>query len=175
LGLGGFAAMRALSTRNDAPEKASRPWDVDRDGFVMGEGAAVLVLEEFEHAKRRGAKIYAEVVGYGLSGDAYHMTSPAPGSEGGYRAMKIALERAGIDRKLVHYVNAHGTSTPAGDAEEASAIARVFPEHKEHLHVSSTKSMTGHLLGAAGALEALFCVMAIKDSRIPPTINLDNL
>jgi 3-oxoacyl-[acyl-carrier-protein] synthase II len=175
LGIGGFAAMRALSTRNDAPEKASRPWDVARDGFVMGEGAAVLVLEEYEHAKKRGAKIYAEVVGYGLSGDAYHMTSPSPGSEGGFRAMKMALDRAGIDRKLVGYVNAHGTSTPAGDAEEASAIARLFPEAKSHLHVSSTKSMTGHLLGAAGALEALFSVLAVKENRIPPTINLENL
>ncbi len=175
LGIAGFAAMRALSTRNDAPEKASRPFDQGRDGFVMGEGAAILVLEEYEFAKKRGAKIYGEVLGYGLSGDAYHMTSPSPEGEGGGRAMAMALADAGINPDRVGYVNAHGTSTPAGDAEEARAIRRLFPNGPKHLHVSSTKSMTGHLLGAAGGLEAMFSLLAIRDGRIPPTINLDSL
>lgn len=175
IGIGGFAAMRALSTRNEEPHRASRPYDVDRDGFVMGEGSAVMVLEEYEFAKKRGAKIYGEIKGYGLSGDAYHITSPAPEGEGGYRAMKMALASSGLNAEQIGYINAHGTSTPAGDAEEASAIGRLFPDGPKHLHVSSTKSMTGHLLGAAGALEAMFSLLAIRDSRIPPTINLDNL
>ncbi|MBN20925.1 MAG: beta-ketoacyl-[acyl-carrier-protein] synthase II [Bdellovibrionaceae bacterium] len=175
LGLGGFASMKALSTRVEEPQKASRPFDVDRDGFVMGEGSAMMVLEEREHALKRGAKIYGEIVGYGLSGDAYHMTSPAPEGEGGYRAMKMALERSGISKQKLHYVNAHGTSTPAGDVEEAKAICKLFPEAKEHLHISSTKSMTGHLLGAAGALEGVFALLATRDNQIPPTINLDHL
>jgi 3-oxoacyl-[acyl-carrier-protein] synthase II len=175
LGIAGFAAMRALSTRNDAPEKASRPFDQGRDGFVMGEGSAILVLEEYEFAKSRGAKIYGEILGYGLSGDAYHMTSPAPEGEGGRRAMSMALADSKLNAEQIGYINAHGTSTPAGDAEEAKAIARVFPAGPNHLHISSTKSMTGHLLGAAGALETLFSLFAIREGRIPPTINLENL
>ena len=175
LGIGGFAAMRALSTLNDTPEKSSRPWDKDRDGFVMGEGAAILVLEEYEFAKKRGAKIYAEIVGYGLSGDAYHMTTPAPDGDGGRRAMEMAVRDAGISPDEVGYINAHGTSTPAGDVEEARAIRNVFPNGPKHLHVSSTKSMTGHLLGAAGGIEAIFSALALRDGRIPPTINLESL
>lgn len=173
LGIGGFASMRALSTRNDSPETASRPYDRDRDGFVMGEGSAVLVMEEYEHAKKRGAKIYAEVLGYGLSADGYHITTPAPEGEGGGRAMDLALKDAGISGHDIDYVNAHGTSTPAGDSEEARAIAKRIDVKRAH--VSSTKSMTGHLLGAAGAIEALFSVMAIREGKIPPTMNVENL
>ena len=172
MGVGGFAAMRALSTRNDDPEKASRPWDKDRDGFVMGEGAGILVLEELEHAKRRGATILAEVAGYGMSGDAYHMTQPAPEHEGGFRVMRNAVRDAGISPDKVDYVNAHGTSTPIGDTLEAHAIRNFFGERK--IPVSSTKSMTGHLLGGAGGLEAGITVLALRDQILPPTINLVN-
>jgi len=171
MGVGGFAAMRALSTRNDAPEKASRPWDKDRDGFVIGEGSGILILEELEHAKKRGAKIIAEVVGYGMSGDAYHMTQPAPEHEGGFRVMRNALRDAGISADVVSYVNAHGTSTPIGDTLEAHAIRNCF---QRTLPVSSTKSMTGHLLGGAGGLEAGVTVLALRDQILPPTINLEN-
>jgi 3-oxoacyl-[acyl-carrier-protein] synthase II len=175
LGIGGFAAMKALSTRNDEPQRASRPFDKDRDGFVMGEGAGVLVIEELEHAKRRGARIYGEVAGYGLTADAYHMTSPLPEGEGAGRCMKMALEKAGINIEEVDYVNAHGTSTGMGDICETKAIKRVFGQHAyDKLLVSSTKSMIGHLLGAAGSVEFAACLMAIRDGIIPPTINLDN-
>jgi 3-oxoacyl-[acyl-carrier-protein] synthase II len=170
MGVGGFAAMRALSTRNDDPEKASRPWDKDRDGFVMGEGAGILVLEELDHAKRRAAHILAEVAGYGMSGDAYHMTQPAPEHEGGFRVMRNATRDAGISPDKVDYVNAHGTSTPIGDTLEAHAIRNFFGERK--IPVSSTKSMTGHLLGGAGGLEAGITVLALRDQILPPTINL---
>jgi 3-oxoacyl-[acyl-carrier-protein] synthase II len=172
MGVGGFAAMRALSTRNDEPEKASRPWDKDRDGFVIGEGAGILILEELEHAKERGATILAEVAGYGMSGDAYHITQPAPEHEGGYRVMRNAVRDAGISPNVVDYVNAHGTSTPIGDTLEAHAIRNFFGDHK--LAVSSTKSMTGHLLGGAGGLEAGITVLALRDQILPPTVNLDN-
>ncbi|MBC6904877.1 beta-ketoacyl-[acyl-carrier-protein] synthase II [Saccharophagus sp. K07] len=174
VGIGGFAAARALSTRNDEPTKASRPWDRDRDGFVLGDGAGVLVLEEYEHAVARGAKIYAEVVGFGTSADAYHMTSPPDNGEGAARSMLNALKDAGLSPTDVQHINAHGTSTPAGDLAECRAVKSVFGEHAYNLTVSSTKSMTGHLLGAAGAIESIFAVLAIRDQVAPPTINLDN-
>jgi len=172
MGVGGFAAMRALSTRNDEPEKASRPWDQGRDGFVIGEGSGILILEELEHAKKRGATIIAEVAGYGMSGDAYHITQPAPEHEGGFRVMRNAVRDAGISPNVVGYVNAHGTSTPIGDTLEAHAIRNFFGDHK--LAVSSTKSMTGHLLGGAGGLEAGITILALRDQILPPTINLEN-
>ncbi|HXH64956.1 MAG TPA: beta-ketoacyl-ACP synthase II [Mariprofundaceae bacterium] len=174
LGIGGFCASRALSTRNDEPERASRPWDAGRDGFVMGEGAGVLMLESLDSARARGATILAEVVGYGMSGDAYHMTAPAPGGEGGARCMKAALASAGIAPGEVDYINAHGTSTPAGDLAETQGIKSVFGDHARSLMVSSTKSMTGHLLGAAGGIEAAFTVLAVHHGVVPPTINLDD-
>ena len=172
MGVGGFAAMRALSTRNDQPERASRPWDRDRDGFVIGEGAGILILEELENARARGAKPIAEIVGYGMSGDAYHITQPAPEHEGGFRVMKNAVRDAGIQPTDIGYVNAHGTSTPIGDTLEAHAIRNFFGDHK--IAVSSTKSMTGHLLGGAGGLEAGITVLALRDQILPPTINLEN-
>ena len=174
LGVGGFSAARALSTRNDDPTAASRPWDKNRDGFVMGEGAGVLVLESLDSAKARGADILAEVIGYGMSGDAYHMTSPSPGGEGGGRCMSKALARAGINAEDVDYINAHGTSTPAGDLAETQGIKSVFGDHAKKLMVSSSKSMTGHLLGAAGGIEAAFSVLAVKNGVVPPTINIEN-
>lgn len=172
MGVGGFAAMRALSTRNDEPEKASRPWDQGRDGFVIGEGAGILILEELEHARRRGAPILAEVVGYGMSADAYHITQPAPEHEGGFRVMRNAVRDAKLNPEVVGYVNAHGTSTPIGDTLEAHAIRNFFGNQK--VAVSSTKSMTGHLLGGAGGLEAGITVLALRDQILPPTINLEN-
>ncbi len=174
LAVGGFAAARALSTRNDDPATASRPWDVDRDGFVMGEGAGVLVLEEYEHAKRRGAKIYCEVSGFGMSADAYHMTSPSENGEGAARCMRNALRNAGINADEVDYVNAHGTSTPAGDVAETQAAKAFFGVHAKKVAISSTKSMTGHLLGAAGGVEAVFSALAVRDQIAPPTINIFN-
>jgi 3-oxoacyl-[acyl-carrier-protein] synthase II len=173
-GLGGFAAARALSTRNDAPQAASRPWDRDRDGFVLSDGAGVLVLEEMEHAKARGAHIYAELAGSAMNSDAYHMTSPSPGGEGAADCMRLALEDAGLNLEQVDYINAHGTSTPAGDVAETMAVKLAFGDHAKKLAVSSTKSMTGHMLGAAGGAEALFTILALRDQVMPPTINLDN-
>ncbi len=174
LGIGGFAAARALSTRNDDPQKASRPWDVDRDGFVLGDGAGVLVLEELEHAKRRGAKIYAEVSGYGMSADAYHMTLPSENGEGAQRSMKNAICDADIKPEDINYINAHGTSTPAGDIVEAKAVKSLLGSHSKNIIVNSTKSMIGHLLGAAGGVEALVTVMSLKNQRVHQTINVDN-
>jgi 3-oxoacyl-[acyl-carrier-protein] synthase II len=174
LAMGGFASARALSTRNDDPAGASRPWDKDRDGFVLGEGAGAVVLEEYEHAKKRGARIYCELAGYGVSADAYHMTAPAEDGDGAYRCMRNALRDAGMAPDTVDYVNAHGTSTPLGDIAETVAVKRAFGEHAKRVAVNSTKSMTGHLLGAAGGVEAVFAVLALRDQVSPPTINLQN-
>ncbi len=174
LGIGGFSAMRALSTRNDEPKRASRPWDRDRDGFVLGEGAGVLVLEEYEAAKKRGAHIYAEIAGFGMSSDAYHISAPDEHGEGFIASMQNALHDAGLNPEDIDYINAHGTSTPVGDVIEAMAVKKTFGDHAYKLAVSSTKSMTGHLLGASGAVEAIFSILAIRDSIVPPTINLEN-
>jgi 3-oxoacyl-[acyl-carrier-protein] synthase II len=174
LGVGGFGAARALSTRNDDPQAASRPWDRDRDGFVLGDGAGIVVLEEYEHAKKRGAKIYAEVVGFGMSSDAYHMTSPPADGAGAALAMHNALKDAGVTLSQLGYINAHGTSTMAGDKAEAHAVKSVFGSEAKNVMVSSTKSMTGHLLGAAGAIESIFTILALRDQAVPPTINLEN-
>ncbi|WP_455200035.1 beta-ketoacyl-ACP synthase II, partial [Kaarinaea lacus] len=171
-GLGGFCAARALSTRNDSPETASRPWDKDRDGFVLSDGAGVVVLEEYEHAKKRGATIYAELIGFGMSGDAYHMTAPSEGGEGAQRCMELAMSNAKINPDEVDYINAHGTSTPAGDKGETEATKAAFGDHARKVAISSTKSMTGHLLGAAGGIEAIFSVLSIRDQVAPPTINI---
>jgi len=171
MGMGGFNALRALSTRNDSPETASRPFDLDRDGFVLGEGSGALILEEYEHAKKRGAKIYAEILGGGMSGDAYHMTAPHPDGIGARNTMIAALDDAELDPTAIDYVNVHGTSTPLGDIAETKAILQVFGEHAYKLNISSTKSMTGHLLGAAGAIEAIACILAVKNDVVPPTIN----
>ncbi len=174
VGIAGFCAMRALSTRNDEPERASRPFDKDRDGFVMGEGAGAIILEEYEHAKKRGAKIYCELAGYGLTADAYHMSAPLPGGEGASRCMGMAMKHAKVNPEDIDYINAHGTSTPVGDICETKAVKHAFGEHAKGLLVSSTKSMTGHLLGAAGAVEMAASVLAMRDGIVPPTINLDN-
>jgi 3-oxoacyl-[acyl-carrier-protein] synthase II len=174
VGIAGFTSMRALSLRNDEPERASRPFDKDRDGFVMGEGAGVIILEEYEHAKKRGAKIYCELAGYGLTADAYHMSAPMPGGEGAARCMHMAMKHAKVNPEEVDYINAHGTSTPIGDICETKAVKHAFGDHAKKLAVSSTKSMTGHLLGAAGAIEMAACIMAVRDSILPPTINLEN-
>jgi 3-oxoacyl-[acyl-carrier-protein] synthase II len=174
LGVGGFCAMRALSTRNDAPERASRPFDRERDGFVIGEGSGIVILEELDHARRRGAKIYCEVVGYGMSGDAYHISAPCEDGDGAIRVMRATLEDAGVRPEAVDYINVHGTSTPRGDAVETIAAKAVFGEHARKLALSSTKSMTGHLLGAAGGLEAGLTALVIRDQVLPPTINLEN-
>jgi 3-oxoacyl-[acyl-carrier-protein] synthase II len=174
MAIGGFAAMKALSTRNDSPQTASRPWDKGRDGFVLAEGAAVFVLESLEHAQKRGAPILCELTGYGLSSDAYHFTSPAPEGAGAFQCMQMALKDSELKPEQINYVNAHGTSTPVGDVLEASAIKRLMGDHAKDVWVSSTKSMTGHALGAAGAIESAFCIMAIKDQIVPPTINLEN-
>ena len=174
LTMGGFASARALSTRNDDPQGASRPWDRDRDGFVLGEGAGAVVLEEYEHARRRGANLYAELAGYGVSADAFHITAPSEDGDGAYRCMRNALRDSGLDASSVDYVNAHGTSTPLGDIAETIAVKRVLGEHAKNVAVNSTKSMTGHLLGAAGGVEAVFTVLALRDQVSPPTINLQN-
>jgi 3-oxoacyl-[acyl-carrier-protein] synthase II len=175
IGIAGFAQARALSTGfNDTPERASRPYDKDRDGFVMGEGAGMVVLEEYEHAKARGAKIYAEVIGYGLTGDAYHVTAPHPEGSGAFRSMQMALRKAGLDPSDIDYINAHGTSTPMGDELELGAVRRLFGSAIETVSMSSTKSAIGHLLGGAGAVESIFCVLALRDQIVPPTLNLDN-
>ena len=175
LGIAGFAQARALSTSfNDTPERASRPYDIDRDGFVMGEGAGIVVLEEYERAKARGAKIYAEVIGYGLTGDAYHVTAPHPDGSGAFRSMEMALRKAGLGPSDIDYINAHGTSTPMGDELELGAVRRLFGSAIETVSMSSTKSATGHLLGGAGAVESIFCALAIRDQIVPPTLNLDN-